>query len=77
VQVFKYQLGTQFRVHAPSLPHAQPLPVLRFDHLPPSASICALKHAPESAGDSLRLKFLLLDLENWGLFKVMITARRP
>ena len=38
----------------------QPLPVLRFDYLPPSAFLCALKHAPEVTP---------LSLEDWELFK--------
>ena len=65
VQVFEYQLGTQFR----ACPHAQPLPVLRFDHLPPSAFLCALKHAPEVTPFGLKIS-----LEDWELFKV-ITSR--
>ena len=62
VQVFEYQLGTQFR----ALPHAQALPVLRFDHLPPSAFLCALKHAPEVTPFGLKIS-----LEDWELFKVI------
>ena len=62
VQVFEYQLGTQFRAR----PHAQPLPVLRFDHLPPSAFLCALKHAPEVTPFGLKIS-----LEDWELFKVI------
>ena len=63
VQVFEYQLGTQFR----ALPHAQPLPVLRFDHLPPSAFLCVLKHAPEVTPFGLKVS-----LEDWELFKVIM-----
>jgi hypothetical protein len=63
VQIFEYQLGTQFR----ALPHAQPLPVLRFDHLPPSAFLCALKHAPEVTPFGLKFS-----LEDWELFKVIM-----
>ena len=62
VQVFEYQLGTQFR----ALPHAQALPVLRFDHLPPSAFLCALKHAPEVTPFVLKIS-----LEDWELFKII------
>jgi hypothetical protein len=61
MQVFEYdQLGTQFR----ALPHAQPLPVLRFDHLPPSAF---LKHALEVIPFGLKLS-----LKDWDLFKVIM-----
>ena len=49
VQVLKYQLGTQFR----PLLHAQPLPVLRFDHLPSSTFLCSQTCF---GGDSLRLQ---------------------
>ena len=63
VQVFENQLGTQFR----ALPHAQPLPVLRFDHLPPSAFLCALKHTPEVTPFGLKIS-----LEDWELFKVIM-----
>jgi hypothetical protein len=62
VQVFEYQLGTQFHAR----PHAQPLPVLRFDHLPPSAFLCAHKHAPEVTPFGLKIS-----LEDWELFKVI------
>ena len=64
VQVFEYQLGTQFR----ALPHAQPLQVLQFDHLP-SAFLCALKHALEVTPFQVGLK---ISLEDWGLFKVIL-----
>ena len=63
VQVFEYQLGTQFR----ALPHAQPLPVLQFDHLPPSAFLCALKRAPEVTPFGLKIS-----LEDWELYKVIL-----
>ena len=45
----------------------KPLPVLRFDHLPPSAFLCALKHAPEVTPFSLKVS-----LEDWELFKVIM-----
>ncbi|KAF8814341.1 hypothetical protein BYT27DRAFT_7082428, partial [Phlegmacium glaucopus] len=60
VQVFEHQLGAQFC----ATPHAQPLPVLHFNHLPPSAFLCALKHAPEMTPSSLKLS-----LDDWKLFK--------
>jgi hypothetical protein len=63
VQVFEYQLGTQFR----ALLHAQPIPVLRFDHLPPSSFLCALKHSPEVTPFGLKIS-----LEDWELFKVIM-----
>ena len=59
-QVFEHNLGSQFR----AIPHAQPLPVLRFDHLPPSAFLCALKHAPEVTSTGLKIS-----PEDWKLFK--------
>lgn len=59
-QVFEHNLGTQFR----AIPHAQPLPVLRFDHLPPSAFLCTLKHAPEVTPTGLKIS-----PEDWKLFK--------
>ena len=60
VQVFEHQLGTQFR----AIPHSQPLPVLHFDHLPPSAFLCALKHAPELTSTGLKIS-----ADDWKLFK--------
>lgn len=59
VQIFEHQLGTQFR----AIPNAQRLQVLRFDHLPPSAFLCALKHAPELTPFGLKIS-----LDNWQLF---------
>jgi hypothetical protein len=50
-----------------AVPHAQPLPVLRSDHLPPSAFLCALKHAPEVTPLGLKIS-----LEDWQSFKVII-----
>jgi hypothetical protein len=43
------------------------LPVLRFDHLPPSAFLCALKHAPEVTPLGLKIS-----LEDWEFFKVIM-----
>jgi len=62
VQIFEHQLGTQFR----AIPNAQRLQVLRFDHLPPSAFLCALKHAPELTPFGLKIS-----LDDWQLFKVI------
>jgi hypothetical protein len=59
-QVFEHQLGTQFR----AMPHSQPLSVLRFDHLPQSAFLCALKHAPEVSPTGLKISS-----DDWKLFK--------
>ena len=59
-QVFKHNLGSQFC----AIPHAQPLFVLRFDYLPPSAFLCTLKHAPEVTPTSLKIS-----LDDWKLFK--------
>jgi hypothetical protein len=63
VQVFKYQLGTQFW----ALPHAQPLSVVRSDHLPSSAFLsivflCALNHAPEVTPFGLKVFFRWLGI---------------
>jgi hypothetical protein len=49
------------------IPHAQPIPVLRFDYLPPSAFLCALKHPPEVTPFGLKIS-----LEDWELFKVIM-----
>ena len=59
-QVFEHQLGGQFR----AIPHSQPLPILRFDHLPPSAFLCSLKHAPEVTPTGLKISS-----DDWKLFK--------
>ena len=57
-QAFNHNL--QF--HA--IPHAQPLPALCFDHLPPSAFLCTLKHALEVTPTGLKIS-----PEDWKLFK--------
>ena len=62
VQIFEHQLGSQFR----AIPNAQRLQVLRFDHLPPAAFLCALKHAPELTPFGLKIS-----LDDWQLFKVI------
>ena len=59
-QVFEHQIGSQFR----ATPHAQPVPTLRFDQLPPSAFLCALKHGPEITQNGLKIS-----ADNWKLFK--------
>jgi hypothetical protein len=59
-QVFKHNLSSQLC----AISHVQPLPVLCFDHLPPSGFLCALKHAPEVTSISLKMS-----LEDWKLFK--------
>ena len=62
VQIFEHQLGTQFC----AIPNAQRLQVLWFDHLLPSAFLCALKHAPELTPFGLKIS-----LDDWQLFKVI------
>jgi hypothetical protein len=62
VQIFEHQLGTQFR----AIPNTQRLHVLRFDHLPPSAFLCTLKHAPELTPFGLKIS-----LDDWQLFKAI------
>jgi len=43
---------------------SQPLPVLRFDHFPPTVFLCALKHAPE-----VTLTGLKLSSDDWKMWK--------
>ncbi|KAF8905727.1 hypothetical protein CPB84DRAFT_1823080 [Gymnopilus junonius] len=59
-QVFEHQIGSQFR----AIPHAQPISTFRFDHLPPSAFLCALKDAPEITQNGLKIS-----VDDWRLFK--------
>ena len=59
-KVFEHQIGSQFR----AIPHAQAIPTLRFDHLPPSALLCILKHSPEITENGLKIS-----ADDWKLFK--------
>jgi len=59
-QVFEHQIGSQFR----ATPHAQAVRTLRFDHLPPSAFLCILKHTPEITQNGLKIS-----PNDWKLFK--------
>jgi hypothetical protein len=59
-QVFEHQIGSQFR----ATPHAQAVPTLHFDLIPPSAFLCALKHTPEITQNGLKIS-----ADDWMLFK--------
>jgi hypothetical protein len=61
-QVFKHQIGSQFR----ATPHAQAVRTLRFDHVPPSAFLCTLKRTPEITQNGLKIS-----ADDWKLFKEM------